>query len=188
MQRFAVNEYPFDIIDTGVFRDSPVARVFATGDAIRRRLADTDCSIDFPMLHDLRIEGVTDYLASPLVFTDGEIQLATWTTRQPGGFTDSQMAGLGSIIAPLARVAEIHALRRTAGSLLNTCVGPHAGERILAGQIRRGYTEAIHAAIWLSDMRGFTALADRLPSQTLINLLNRYFDCQVPTQPRWRNP
>jgi hypothetical protein len=27
----AVNEYPFDIIDTGVFRDSPVARVFATG-------------------------------------------------------------------------------------------------------------------------------------------------------------
>jgi adenylate cyclase len=30
-------------------------------------------------------------------------------------------------------------------------------------------------------MRGFTALADRLPSQTLINLLNRYFDCQVPT-------
>jgi adenylate cyclase len=127
MQRFAVNEYPFDIIDTGVFRDSPVARVFATGDAIRRRLADTDCSIDFPMLHDLRIEGVTDYLASPLVFTDGEIQLATWTTRQPGGFTDSQMAGLGSIIAPLARVAQIHALRRTAGNLLNTYVGPHAG-------------------------------------------------------------
>ncbi len=34
--------------------------------------------------------------------------------------------------------------------------------------------------IWLSDMRGFTALADRLPPQTLVDLLNRYFDCQVP--------
>jgi adenylate cyclase len=29
-------------------------------------------------------------------------------------------------------------------------------------------------------MRHFTRLADRLPPQTLIDLLNRYFDCQVP--------
>jgi adenylate cyclase len=175
-----LNEYPFDIIHTGEFRDSPVARVYATGNAIRRRLADPDCSIDFPILRDLRMEGVTDYFASPLVFTYGEIQLATWTTRQPGGFTDSQMAALDSIIPPLARVAEIRALRRTTGNLLNTYVGPHAGKRILAGQIRRGHTEAIHAAIWLSDMRGFTRLAGRLQPQTLIDLLSRYFDCQVP--------
>ena len=59
-------------------------------------------------------------------------------------------------------------------------MGRHAGERILAGKIRRGDTEAIRAAIWLSDMRGFTAVADRVSPQTLISLLNRYFDCQVP--------
>jgi adenylate cyclase len=29
-------------------------------------------------------------------------------------------------------------------------------------------------------MRGFTARADRLPPQALIDLLNRYFDCQIP--------
>ena len=29
-------------------------------------------------------------------------------------------------------------------------------------------------------MRGFTRLADRLPPQTLVDMLNRYFDCQVP--------
>jgi adenylate cyclase len=55
------------------------------------------------------------------------------------------------------------------------------GERILSGHIRRGDTEAIYAAIWLSDMRGFTLLADRLRPQTLVELLNQYFDCQVPT-------
>ena len=48
------------------------------------------------------------------------------------------------------------------------------------GEIRRGHVEAIRAAIWLSDMRGFTALAERLPPQELVDLLNRYFDCQVP--------
>ena len=91
-----------------------------------------------------------------------------------------QFADLESIIAPLTRVAEIRALRRTATNLLNTYVGRQAGERILAGKIRRGHVEEIRAAIWLSDMRGFTALAERLPPQDLVDLLNRYFDCQVP--------
>jgi adenylate cyclase len=136
--------------------------------------------MDFPMLAELRNEGVTDYLASPLLFTDGEIHLATWTTGQPGGFTDAQIKAIESIVAPLARVAEVRALRRTAGNLLDTYVGNNAGERILAGQIRRGHAEAIHAAIWLSDMRGFTLLADRVPAQMLVDLLNEYFDCQVP--------
>jgi len=81
---------------------------------------------------------------------------------------------------PLARVTEIRALRRTASTLLDTYVGHDAGERVLAGHIRRGDIEEIHAAIWLSDMRGFTALADTLPPRVMIDLLNRYFDCQVP--------
>ena len=83
-------------------------------------------------------------------------------------------------MTPLARVAEIRGLRRMASNLLDTYVGHDAGERILAGHIRRGDIEEIHAAIWLSDMRGFTALADRQPPRVLIDLLNRYFDCQVP--------
>ena len=73
------------------------------------------------------------------------------------------------------------ALRRTATTLLNTYVGNRAGARILAGQIRRGHTDMLHAAIWLSDLRGFTALSDRLPPTDVVDLLNRYFDCQVPS-------
>ena len=74
---------------------------------------------------------------------------------------------------------EIISLRRTASSLLDTYVGNRAGERILGGQIRRGHTESMNAAIWLSDLRGFTALSDRLPSETVVDILNQYFDCQV---------
>ena len=50
----------------------------------------------------------------------------------------------------------------------------------LSGQIRRGYVEAIRAAIWLSDMRGFTAISEKLPPQALIDRLNTYFGAQVP--------
>jgi adenylate cyclase len=81
---------------------------------------------------------------------------------------------------PLARVAEIRALRRTSENLIDTYVGHQTGERILAGKIRRGYVEAIRAAVWLSDMRGFTTLSEQLPPQSLIDRLNLYFGCQVP--------
>ncbi len=175
-----ISEGRFGLFDTPEFRDNPVARVYATKNAIRRRLADPGCAMDFPILQELRAEGLTDYLALPLFFTDGSVQLVTCTTRQPGGFTDGQIAGIEAIMTPLARVAEIRVLRRTASTLLDTYVGHDAGERILAGHIRRGDIEEIHAAIWLSDMRGFTALADRQPPRVLIDLLNRYFDCQVP--------
>jgi adenylate cyclase len=80
---------------------------------------------------------------------------------------------------PLARLVEITNQRRRASILLDTYVGNRAGERILGGQIRRGHTETMHAAIWLSDLRGFTALSDRLPSETVVDILNQYFDCQV---------
>jgi adenylate cyclase len=161
--------------------DSLLSFMCETGDGFRRRLINTAACSDSSLLTRLYSEGATDYLARPLIFSDRSIHMATWTTREPGGFTAEHITAIDSIIAPLARVAEIYALRRTATNLLDTYVGRNAGERILSGAIRRGDTLAIEAVIWLSDMRGFTARADRLPPQALIDLLNRYFDCQVPT-------
>jgi adenylate cyclase len=175
-----VSEAQYDILETDEYQSSPVVAVYATRQPIRRQIADGTCPDDFPILHELRAEGATDYVAFPLRFTDGTVHVATYTTRQPGGFTPEQFADLEATIAPLTRVAEIRALRRTATNLLNTYVGRQAGERILAGKIRRGFVEEIRAAVWLSDMRGFTALSERLPPQELVDLLNRYFDCQVP--------
>jgi adenylate cyclase len=175
-----VGEAPNAITQGPEFQESPVARIYSTGIAIRRRLLDAPGNDDFPILRELRADGITDYLASPLHFSNGEIHVVTWTTRAVAGFADQQIRDLESVLGPFARVAEVWAVRRMATNLLDTYVGNQTGARILAGQIRRGDTEAIHAAIWLSDMRGFTALADRLPANVLVDLLNRYFDCQVP--------
>ena len=175
-----VSEISFDSLKSPEFKNSPVAQVCESGVAFRLRLEDADRSFNSLLIHAFRNEQLTDFLATPLVFSNGETHVATWATQQTGGFADDEITSLESIIGPLARVAEVYALRRTAANLLDTYVGHDTGERILAGQIRRGHTETVHAAIWLSDMRGFTALADRLPPQTLIDLLNCYFDCQVP--------
>jgi adenylate cyclase len=168
------------LVENDDYRTSPFTTVFATRKPLRRRFADPDCPTDYEVLQDLRAQGATDYVAFPLVFTDSSIHVATWSTRQPGGFTAGQLADIEAVIPPLARVAEIRALRRTSENLIDTYVGHQTGERILSGKIRRGYVEAIRAAIWLSDMRGFTSVSEQLPPQALIDRLNLYFGCQVP--------
>jgi adenylate cyclase len=175
-----VDEAPFEAFETEDFRRSPVRRVVDSGVALRLRLADESCPVDLTVVHELRREGATDFLATPLVFTDGSVHGATWTTRRRGGFTDAQIAGLSAIMASFTRMIEILTLRQLASNFLNIYVGNQAGSRILSGQIRRGHTETINASIWLSDMRSFTLLSDRLPPQQLIDLINRFFDCQVP--------
>lgn len=168
----------FDVLDSQEFAQSPLRIVFEQGLEVRGRVDDPD-SKRFPIVNDMRAEGVTDYIAVPLPFLDGSTHATSWMTRQPGGFSDDDIAAIRAIIAPLARVSEIISLRRTAEMLLDTYVGNRAGARILGGQIRRGHNDTMQAAIWLSDLRGFTALSDRLPAETVVTILNHYFDCQV---------
>jgi len=168
----------FDFLESPEFLNSPLAIVFGEGREVRRRIGDPE-GRRFPVFDDMRAEGVTDYIALPLHATDGTIHATSWTTRHVGGFGDEQLDGLRSLMPALARVVEIANHRRKASILLDTYVGSRAGERILGGQIRRGHAETMHAAIWLSDLRGFTALSDRLPAETVVDILNHYFDCQV---------
>jgi adenylate cyclase len=174
-----VREADFDPLATQEFRDSPLAIMYASGQEVRYRLDDPD-SRRFPFFDEMRSEGVTDYVALPLRFIDGSIHATSWSTRAPGGFDDGHLDALRAIVRPLARLVEIIGLRRIAITLLDTYVGNRAGERILGGQIRRGHADTMQAAIWLSDLRGFTALSDRLRPEIVVEILNRYFDCQVP--------
>jgi adenylate cyclase len=70
------SELLFEGVQTSEFQNSPVARVYVSGSAIRRRFATEDDVADFSVFRDLRMEGVSDYLASPLTFTDGTIHVS----------------------------------------------------------------------------------------------------------------
>lgn len=176
-----IGELKYDVMRTPSYTDSPVAFIYANGQELRRRLGSPDCPMDFAVLPGMRDEGITDYFGVPLLFTfDNEVQALVCSTTAPGGFSEAHIDAIRSIVGPLTRVAEIRARKRASEALLDTYVGHKTGDRVRAGSIRRGDTEAIRAAIWLSDMRGFTALADREEPEAVMNVLNRYFDCQVP--------
>src|SRR5258705_5450370 len=110
-----VGSVDFKILESPDFISSPVIIVFQQGLEVRARM-DDPASSRFPIIEDLRAEGVTDYIALPLPFIDGTVNASSWTTRQPGGFTDEQLAVLRKIVKPLARVIEIISLARTAAS------------------------------------------------------------------------
>jgi adenylate cyclase len=175
-----ISEADCAMLETATYHYSPVPVVYAHAQPIRRRIEDPACPRDFGIVEELVAEGVSDYLIQPLPFTGGQVQAISWTTTRRGGFGDAELAALEAIRLPLARLAEIHALRRTATTLLDTYVGRHAGERILQGRIRRGDIERIGAVIMLTDVRGFTILSDQLPGDQVLGLLNSYFDCLVP--------
>jgi class 3 adenylate cyclase len=66
--------------------------------------------------------------------------------------------------------------RQTAATLITTYLGRRSGARVLAGAVQRGDGETIHAVLWYSDLRDFTALSERLPRDRLIALLNAHFE------------
>jgi adenylate cyclase len=66
---------------------------------------------------------------------------------------------------------------RIARNISDTYLGKEAGGRVLAGSIRRGDGAKTKAVVWYNDMRNSTALADTMPGQDYIDLLNEYFDC-----------
>jgi len=180
-----VTSAEYGIQDTEQFLQSPVRVVYTQHTEVRRRICDPACAMDFPILVDLKKEGVTDFLALPLRYLNDDVHAASFATRQPGGFSEAQVAALAALMPPFSRVAEIYGLRRLARNLLDAYLGRQAGEKVLAGQIRRGDGEEIRAVIWFCDLRESTPLADSMSREAFLALLNEYFECVLgPVQER----
>ena len=156
---------------------SPIRAATERGTPFRRSLNE-DTS-EYPLLTKLRGFGVTDYFALALNRTFRRFPVVTWATDRPSGFSDEDIAAFEEINPALAAIVETRAVRRMTENLLDTYLGPQAGRRVLAGQIQRAEGERLRAVIMMTDMRGFTALSDRLPGEEVIELLDDYFDAIV---------
>ncbi|MCZ6863702.1 MAG: adenylate/guanylate cyclase domain-containing protein [Alphaproteobacteria bacterium] len=143
---------------------------------VRRRLEGPNAQLDFPILEELIEEGATDYIAMPLKFSDGQLNILTLVSDQPGGFSTEQLGQIYEILPTLSRLFESHALRLSSATLLRTYLGSGAGQRVMDGLVKRGDGEDIHAALWITDLRDSTLLAASNSREDYLSLLNRYFD------------
>ncbi|MGR3616913.1 MAG: DUF427 domain-containing protein [Paracoccaceae bacterium] len=167
----------YEIHDHPAFVNSPLRHVSAGLGGVRHRIADEDPDQDsFPILDDLRKEGATDYVAMPLPFTDGRINVMTLTSDHPKGFSTANLGLIFECSAVIARFYEVFMQRENAQSLLETYVGKRSGARVLGGEIRRGDGDEIDAAIMFCDLRGSTRLEEELGRAKYISVLNGFFE------------
>jgi adenylate cyclase len=128
------------------------------------------------MLRELAEVGGVDYLLLPLRFSDASMTLFGVTTDRRRGFARGDLRKFELLAEALSPVFEVIKLRRVAKTLLDTYVGKRTGERVLKGLVKRGDGETIHAALWFSDLRDFTALTETLPPNKVLAMLNAYFE------------
>lgn len=160
---------------TEAFIGSPAQRLIQTGAPVRYRLTRLKAS-DHRLLHELAAMGGVDYTLMPLRFSDASLTLFGVTTDRAEGFARGDLRKFELLAEALSPVFEVVKLRRVAKTLLDTYVGRRAGERVLQGLVKRGDGETIHAALWFSDLRDFTALTETLPADKVLAMLNAYFE------------
>ena len=168
-----------------VWRRSPLAYMFENDlDELRARLDDAKARSRFPLWEELALQGATEYLAlvTPFAGAPGAAlrrdgMITSWTTDRPGGFAEHHVQGLKRLQSRLGVAVKIAIREQTAINVVSAYLGPHAGRRVLEGQIGLGDVETIPAVIWFSDLRDSTALSERLGADAFLDVLNEYFAC-----------
>ena len=155
--------------------NSPIVIAYRGEGPVRCLMTGPPNDQEFPIVKELRAEGLTDYVVLSIPFADGSHKALSLATNRLEGFHDGEIALFNALVPAFAFNLEIQTLRLTARTLLDTYVGRQAGARVLDGQIKRGMGETINAVIWLCDLRGFTSLSERLERDLLIETLNQYF-------------
>ncbi|MBR0835702.1 adenylate/guanylate cyclase domain-containing protein [Bradyrhizobium manausense] len=177
MREAEIGRVDFDVMGRPEFIGSPANEMFDGAIEVRENLEqDPALGRKHALYDEMRASGLTDYVAWPLYHTLGKRHLITFATDRPGGFDDAHIAALKKVLPVLALVSEIRIKNRLARTLLETYVGAHAGELILAGATRRGTGTTVRAAIMICDLRDFTKISDNWPRDDVIDLLNDYFD------------
>ncbi len=152
---------------------------------LRRRLDGPDMLLDFPILEDVLEMGFTDYLVVTTDFA-GKARsghhkrrgiILTWCADRPGGFTNNEIESLQKIQRRFAVACKTVVQARISNNIVETYLGKQAGKRVMSGEIRRGDGSKTNAIVWYSDLRNSTAMADTMPGDEYLNLLNNYFEC-----------
>ncbi|MES5483746.1 adenylate/guanylate cyclase domain-containing protein [Bradyrhizobium sp. INPA03-11B] len=176
-QEAEITRVDYDVQQRSEYIGSPVYEIHQGASEVREKLErDPSQGRKHALFDDMRAQGLTDYVAWPLLHTLGKRHVVTFATDRAGGFDDADIARLRNVLPVLALVSEIRMKNRLARTLLETYVGTHAGEMILAGATRRGSGTTVHAAIMICDLRDFTRISDSWPRDDVIDLLNDYFD------------
>jgi adenylate cyclase len=180
-----LTEYGRTEEDLGRWQRSPFFYLERSGETLFRRRLTSAAKNEFSIFPELIAAGMTDYIAmvnrfaNEAVIGDMDGIYSSWATDAPAGFSDTHITDLHQLIPLLALTVKAASLARIAETLVQTYLGRDAGKRVLRGQIDRGITDQIEAALWFSDLRSYTRITDSAAPGEIIPLLNDYSDAII---------
>jgi adenylate cyclase len=167
------------------WRASPFYRLLESGEKFSRHRVRAEAEAGSPYFKARAEEGLTELVvvinrfAAEGIIGDMDCVYSSWGTDRPDGFSDADVSALKRLLPFLALAMKCAALGRIAGTLVETYLGRDAGRMVLSGRIGRGVADRIGAALWFSDLRGYTKITDTAAPEQIIPLLNDYADAVI---------
>ncbi|HTE36284.1 MAG TPA: adenylate/guanylate cyclase domain-containing protein [Reyranella sp.] len=170
---------PHDFVRSNGYFGNPIIRVLETQTPLVLRV-DPQRDASWIQADLFKGRPLVELVVLPLRTPDALPSAVSFATMRSTGFTAAERAAFDRIAPALRNACELRNLRQVELTLLDTYLGTLTGRRVLEGRVRRGELERLEAALLLCDLRGFTELSNRLPSERVLELLDAYFGCVVP--------
>jgi adenylate cyclase len=142
-------------------------------------------SLEFSLIDELAAKGHRHLVAFVHRFgeagTLGQMDCvySYWVTRRDEGFGELSLAALRDLVPLLGLAIKSAAQVDIARTLGRVYLGRDASEQVLRGRMSRGVTERIKAVLWFSDLRGSTAISERIGPDEIIPFLNDYAQASI---------
>jgi adenylate cyclase len=170
MSRLRISQSPYGLLTA----DNPYVRYKLTGDE----------ELPFQLLYDLKQRGFIDYIALVIELPDGALQVLSLALHQDhplaseGGYTHIKER-LFSVRSALSLFLFGIYQRASVKQIAHTYLGRYTSQRVLEGDIYRGKSTELETFVVFADIRGFTALSERLGARGISLVVSHAFDILV---------
>ena len=184
-RRYAIGDALIDEIffnagseETPQYRASPFYQI-GQGREVNEAIRPQGDPQPFPVFDDLAAIGCSHYFGMKLTSFAGMLQKISVASERPGGLTPSQIDDLRWSLSLLTLHVNTLIEFAIKNTLSRVYIGQDPGRRVTEGMIGLGAVVSMEAAIWFSDLRGFTTMSEGMAAEQLVEGLNAYFDVVV---------
>lgn len=157
---------------------SPFHQVELHGE-LSQNIAAGGVAQPYPVFDDLAAIGCTNYFGLKLVSFAAMLNKISLATARLGGLEPARRDDLRWSLRLLALHIDTLIESNIKDTLARVYVGNDPGRRVCEGMISVGAVVSLEAAIWFSDLRGFTVISETLTAEELVGGLNSYFEIVV---------
>jgi len=164
--------------DSPQYRSSPFHQIELDGE-LHSHIDPDQTPYRFPVFADLAELGCRGYFGLRLQSCAGYQQTISFATDREDGFDKGCLDDLRWCMGLFNLLLDMRLEHEVKTTLARTYLGAEPGRLVLGGMISPGDVRELEAAIWFSDLRGFTRLSSALDPAGLVRQLNRYFSTVV---------